>query len=549
MNIKDKGQIIPFVQSAQRLRHGAARRRHAGRGIEAVELLRGAYRVSGEDSDLLELAKQLRALGCEEAAEPLLLRLVSREEPMAESYLTLGWNEWALGRRSLAVDCLNRYLQEDPYSADADAARNLLSVVSDENDGEPGRLGALIRRALAAQQRGQDELAHRRIVRAIRLKKEKSTLYAMLALMLLARKDFEGALRCQARAVRLSPGSMKPRAELCLTLCAMGKRRAAHAMLAYCGRFCDSPEAERQFLSVAAVVGTDALLRRFLISRLKAQPWRIPLMHQLAALELRHRCAEAAARLYERALRLDAFDLEARVLLTQAREAPEKRRADIHALLTEEVQRRLSRLTDGERTMLSPGSEERETLAWSFRHGGEALQEILLTFVLARPEAETNGFLRELICSPQTAEKARRRAMTYLIAQERRMVVTLCDGAQLRQANLKKVEPKSERMGQRFLMQLLFDGRALQAPETLSRFAAACWRRMTRQQRMQAVVLDRYSWTKAIEVASLMAAGQEASASETLSDAMVSPRRIERILRALDKLTQQEGSDAINEVH
>lgn len=549
MIIEEKGQIIPFAQSAQRLRHGAARRRRAGRGIEAVELLRGAYRSSGEDSDLLELAKQLRALGCEEAAEPLLLRLVSREEPMAESYLTLGWNEWALGRRSLAVDCLNRYLQEDPYSADADAAREALSAVADESDGEPGRLGALIRRALSAQQRGQDELALQRMFRAIRLKKEKSTLYAMLALMLLARKDFEGALRCQARAIRLAPDSMRPRAELSLTLCAMGKRRAAHAMMAYCGQFCHSPESERQFLSVAAVVGTDGLLRRFLTNRLTAQPWRIPLMHQLAALELRQGRAEAAARLYERALRLDASDLEARVLLTQARKAPEERQGDIHALLTGEVRRRLSGLTDGDRAMLSPGSDERETLAWSFRHGGEALQETLLTLVLAHPEPETNGFLRELICSPQTAENVRHSAMTYLIAQERRTVVTLCDGTQLRQANLERVEPKSGRMGQRFLMQLLFDGRALQSPETLMRFAADCWRRMTRPQRIQAAVLDRYSWTKAIEVASLMAAGQEASASETLSDAMVSPRRIERILRALDRLTQQEGSDAIHEVH
>ncbi len=547
--IKEKGQVIPFAQSAQRLRQGAARRRREGRGVEAVELLRGAYRSSGEDSDLLELAKQLRVLGCEEAAEPLLLRLVSREEPMAESYLTFGWNQWALGRRPLAVDCLNHYLQEDPFSVDADAARSAVCAVSDEVDGEPGRLGALVRRALAAQQSGQDVLALRRMYRAIRLKNEKSTLYAMLALMLLAQRDMNGALRCQARAIRLAPGNMRPRAELCLTLCAMGKRRAARAMLAYCGQFCGSPEAERQFLSVAAVVGTDDLLRRFLTRRLIAQPWRIPLMHQLAALELRQGRAEAAARLYERALRLDASDLEARVMLAQARKTPEKRQGDIHALLTEEVQRRLFRMMDVNREMLLPGSDERETLAWSFRHGGETLQETLLTLVLARPGAETDGFLRELICSPSTAEAVRHKAMTYLIEQEDRAVVTLCDGAQLQKANLERVEPKSGRLGRRFLAQLLRDGQTLQEPEALLRFAAGLWRRMTRQQRLQAAVLDRYSWIKAMEVASLMAARQEASAWKTLSDAMVSPRRIGRIVRALDRLTQQEGSDAIHEVH
>ena len=105
------------------------------------------------------LATELRQLGCWEAAAQMLARTLSRPAHAPSVWLDMALCQEALGRTALAMDCLYHLLHEDPWSAEADAARQMLADMGEEAPAPSRRAELLNQRVMTAWQRGEAKLA------------------------------------------------------------------------------------------------------------------------------------------------------------------------------------------------------------------------------------------------------------------------------------------------------------------------------------------------------------------------------------------------------
>ena len=177
---ENHGKLVPFKLPASRMRRVADTCRRQGQMEDALVLLRRAAVQEDTAAGWLPVARQLRQMGCYEQAVTLLQRLCAREDMIPEVWLELGRCQHALTQRESACDSLYHYLQEDPYSPEAEEAHILLDSMEQLEQRHGQRQEALVQRGMGAFRHGQQELGLRRIRRALRMTQQRVPLHLSL---------------------------------------------------------------------------------------------------------------------------------------------------------------------------------------------------------------------------------------------------------------------------------------------------------------------------------------------------------------------------------
>ena len=554
MSERKLGQVVPFTLSAGRMRRGAQEYRRRGQQVEAAELLRRA--AEQEDSPLgwLHLAEQLRHMGCWEQASQLLYRLLARDDAPPMAWLELGRCLRHLGRTDAAIDSLEHYLDEDPYSDAADEARDLLDELEDyPEEPDPVRLPILVRRGMIAWQAGQCALGERRLRRAIRLSGSPARLSMTLGMLMMLEGRFPEACTALNAARRAEPGNEGYTAMLCMALDQYGRHRAARGLMRQCAARCATAEEENLFLHAARSIHAGREEERFLRGWLRQHPCRITLLQAMAAVCWRKGEREQALALWQRMLRIDPENARAKTMLAFAAESPAA------PLPSEEAQARMearrmaqaARMPEGAPPdwLIDPGSDARTATDWCFETADEALQQAVLEQLEQADTPLVRRYLRELLTNPAVYPSVRRQAMVILASRGEMGPFHVLVGARMSTAECRAVPVKRRSLWRQFLPHLLENTRVHGQTEAIVAFAAELWPQLTRAQREEAAGPGGYGWVKAVEILYLRLTGQDEDAARVVQSMEISLRKVSRALRAIARrmdrrLAETQGMDS-----
>lgn len=532
------GKVLPFELSAWRLRRGADRRRRLGRPQDAVALLRRAAQADDTPAGWISLAAQLRAVGCYEQALRLLRRAVAMPDPPCEVWIEMARCHAALEEREGAVDCLYRYLNEDPYSDAADEARSLLArMESVGEDRDAFRLPRLVRRGFDAWYAGNEELAMRRLNRAMDIACRPAGLYVSVAIRLMAENRCREAVRYLAAATALEPDNAWAACTLCIAVHGAGKPRAAKGLLRQFMPRCMTPAAEMVFCSAAAILGADDLLMEYLNTRMAAMPCRVALMHRMADVMVARDDMDQARSWWQRILHLDPSDVRAAMLL---RHPPRESFAvaaggwPVECIRHAMMQLLLLRCGDGGQP-LEEGSDSRVALDFAFQQHDEGMQKTALEVLISMDSPEADRFMRELLLNPGVAPDVCARIMLHLTRRGDTGPLQALMGQRITTVSCTPVHKSPASRWRMFLVRLLGETAGYRQSETIAALAAGVWPLLTPRQRDACIGREGFQWVKAFEILYLRMTGQEMAAQRVVARLPVSVRKVSRILRAIGR--------------
>lgn len=537
---QSRDKVVPFAMSARQMRRSAEGYLRRGQMPEAVELSRRAAEKENTTLGWLHLAQLLIQACCWEQAEEILHRLLAREEVPAEVWMALARCQEALGQRECIPESLRCCLMEAPYSDLADRARSML------REQEPVSLGgarqqSLINRGLRAMRDGQRELGYARLARAARMGYGSVEIYISLALFYLEDNRLDDALRSVAKGARLSPDDGRVSCMASVLLHHMGKKRAALGMLAHVSKRCNSPDEEEGFVNAALHIGARDALSDYVTDRLKARPYRVPLMHAAADLAWESGDEERAGLWWQRILRMDPGNLRARLMLQWMGEHSGERLPVRGAPPLETIQRLIgayaARFADEEplaEDILLPGSDFRCVLDWCFHQMDEGLQHEMLRLIAQDQfdTAEMRQYMRELLTLPKVYDSVRMEVMAILTGRGEAGPFPVWHGAGVTVVACAPGAERKDGMWKAFLARLLMRLRSGRV-NGMVECAARVWRVMTQEERMAAVSTDAACWIQAMVIFYARTTGDMEFFMRVADDPGASSRRILRHLRLI----------------
>ncbi len=549
MNQNERGVLYPFRLTGSQLRRSAALMQRRGQHADALVLLRRAACQDDTPSAWQTLADSLRRTGNWEAAAHVLCRVLALDAQQGGVWIDLAHCLHAMGQQVQAMDCAYHQLRDDPWSAEGDAARLLLSGmhVGEPADGtEPRRTQLLIHRGVNAWQHGDRPCGERKLRRALHMTKEKQRLLSTASMLCLLTNDLSGAMRYLTRALRRRPDDARTLISLSMLFGQMGKGRVARGFLKRAGDFADTPAEAESFLTAAWSQDAWDEMGAFLDVQEKRWPYRTALLSARATL-LAECGDEARATLLRRdILAINPDDRVAATWLAWRQHqpnapffvpgtlpGPERKRQQ------EELQTLSEQLSDGE--MLQCGGRARQLLDWMLESTDSAEIHLGLSILeRMQPCLALTCLLKELLCRPSVQTDVRQWAMCRLTEWGETELIVLSGGRFSMVQCAQFSDLTKHRPWRMFLPMLLEETRRYRQSPGIAAFAADCWRHMSPSQRMAAAGSRRFVWCKAMEILYLCDRGEEAQAIRVVQDAGMSVRRISRVLRQLMRCREND---------
>ncbi len=542
MNCNEQGNVYAFRLSGSKMRQSAAMLRRQGQTVDALALVRRAAQQDDTPAAWYALAGELRQTGNWEAAVQLLCRVLSREPHHPEAWAGLARCLQMLGQDALAVDCAYHQLQEDPWSAAADAARSILSELDVMPTGkEPRRTQRLIHRGLNAWQSGERALGERRVRRALRMAEDKARLAVTASMMCMLGMDMEGALRYLPMALKEDPTDARTLTALSTLYHQLGKRRLALGLLQKAGRYAEMPMAEDGFLTTAWAQDAWAETEEYLARRMKAHPHRTALLAAKATMLCEQGDMSGARELWKEILAIDPDDRQAASMIAAAQEKPG---GFIHApgmLPRAERQRQMTEMRVAcerldAQELLRPGTRTRRLTDWFIVSGDAQERQLAMEVLESIDPAAAVPYLKELICRPFLRMEVRQWALVQLAQMGCREEMLMMAGSHFTMVACQPVDESKPRQPWKiFLPMLLRETRRTCPAGEMAEFAVTLWGMMSPEQRMDAIGTGRMTWCRAMEVLYLRVNGEDAAAARAATQSSVSPRRISRVLRCLGR--------------
>lgn len=537
MNETERGMVIPFELSAMRMRRSAQDYRRRGQVLEALSLVRRAAEQDDSAAGWQALAAELRQLGCWETAALVLARVLSREEHAPSAWLDMAICQEALGRDTLAADCLYHLLQDDPWSSEGDRARAMLPRLEPvQLRREPKRLRCLIHRGMREWHTGSREKGMRRLLRAIRLAPKRAGLMTTIALLRMLEERPRSALRWLNRALREKQDDALVLCTLAAVCAQMERRRVARGFLRKAAALCTSPAMEERFYTTAWATNAWTEMEDWLAQQLRRHPYRTRLLAMKAVLRHEQGEPQEAQRLWRLILSIDPGDRGAATLLRWTQEYPLNPLPAPGVLpmpiMLEQRSVVLDRNADLS-ALLRPGSPEKRVMDWCAASMEEDEQRMALLLAKEQPDREAEKrFLRELLTRPDVQEPVRQQALARLAELRcfEPLTVLLHDRYSIAQC-----QPVHKRRGpwRVILPMLLRETRDYDDNAQIVEFAAELWRGMTAGERQETAMKDAFLWCKAVEALWLQGMGATDRAARLMRELPVSPRRVQRLMRRL----------------
>ncbi len=546
MSQTEQGMLFSFRLPGSKMRQSAAQMRRQGQAVDALTLVRRAAEQEDTPSAWLALAEELCHTGNWEAAAPLISRALSRDWHQG------GWTLMArcmkaLGHPAAAIDCAYHQLQEDPWCADADAARVILEeteILREET--EPHRTQKLIQRGLSAWQGGNRALGERRIRRALRLTLDKERLLITCAMLCAMEMDFPGAMRYLPRALRLNPTDARTLTALSTLFYQMGKPRIASGFLQKAGLWAETAQEEDSVLTAAWAQDAWETLSNFLQTKLRRQPHRAPLLTARAMLADAEGDEGKAREIRREILAIDPDDHTAALLLAASPDSTERLMnlpgmTPRDALKGELAELRAAAETQPMAELLRPGSRTRRIVDWFLTERFPEGCQYVLTLLDTHGDEAVNAFLKEMAARPFLDMGLRQFALLRLAEMGCRDELLLMTGASFAVVACQKTEPADQLKPWRtFLPLLLQETRRHGQSAEITEFAAAVWACLPREYRLDAACRNGFTWVKAMEILYLRMAGEEEKAAKAAADSPLTLRRISRVLRRIYRCMSDE---------
>ena len=538
------GKVLPFGLSAWRLRRGADRQRQRGRSEDAVALLRRAAEQENSPAGWIALAAQLRTLGCYEQALQVLRRVAAGSDFPCEAWLEMARCQAALQEDEGAVDCLCRYLNEDPYSAAADEARMMLSQLEQPDERRDAlRLHQLGRRGFAAWLAGDEELGMRRLERAMRMAENPAGLYVSVAVRLMTLRRCGEAVRYLAAAVDIEPEDPRAACMLCAALHGAGKPRMARGLLRQYMPRCMNPVGENVFCTTAELLGAQTELEEYLRARLAAQPCRVTLMHRMADMLIGRGDVEQAKGWWQRILHLDPADVRALLMLrylARHEQTPPQGYWPVELIRDCWLQLLLMRHDENCVVSLEEGSDDRLLLDFAMQQHDEGMQRCAVELASRRDSPESRRYLREQLMNVALSPNTRARIMLHLTQVGESGNMQTLMGQRVTTMSCTPVRNRPGSMWRMFLMRLLSVSARHRQSEAIASLSAGVWPLLSPEEKRRSVGRDAYCWAKAFELLYLRMTGQEAAAARVVRRLDVSIRKVSRILRTIGARMEAE---------
>lgn len=543
MKDRNFGQVVPFSLSAAKLRQGASTYRKRGQHVEALELLRRAAREEDTPSGWLALARQLRLQGCWEQAASILMMLLARDDVLPDTWLELGRCLRVIGWPELAVDCLYHTLEEDPWSAEADEARMILSELEAPSARSlPDRMPLLVRRGLRAWQEDRHELALRRLRRALRMEEHTERLHVTMSYLHLSQGDAATAARELIRAIHAAPENPQAWLALSTLLSQQGRRRAALGILRQARPLCRDVPSEELYVSAAWAIDALREAEDYLLDRLRRWPGRIALLLPLADVAWAMNQQERAIQIWRHIKRIDPDDRRASAMLSWAEGGPEEPLPALGALPMSALRKHLLALSQAvisnlpEEALLRPGSETRAMIDGCFDIADETQQAAALSLLSESEHPDVIRYLRQLLLHPGVLPPVRRRVLVRLAELRETGPMYMLMGPRITTVQCQPVENRPMSLWRMFLPVLLRETRTWRQSEEIVAFAADLWPMLSPEQRQAAAGREQVCYAKAIELLYLRMTGQEEAAEASVARLPVSIRRVGRVLRRLARM-------------
>ncbi len=549
MSNTEQNMLYPFRLSGTRMRRSAVQLRRQGMPLDAVTLLRRAAEQEDTPQAWMTVAAELRQMGCWEAAIRELSRVVDAAGSLPGAWIELARCLRALGQRKLALDCVYHQLHEDPWSAEGDAARELLMDLDSDAEGrEPRRTAHLVRNGLTAWTKGDRAAGERRIRRALRITAEKPRLLSTAAMMCMLNMDVQGAAAYLARALRWDGTDSRAMIALSTLLYQMGRPRAARGMLEKAAPWCEGVPGEDAFLTAAWAQDAWPQMEAFLQERMRSLPHRIPLMNAKATMLAETGRLAQAQGLWRDILAIDPDDRQAATRLAASLNGEESRLLPPGVLPAGERKRQnqelRSLIESGARIseLLQPGSRSRRIIDWHLT-SSDAEEALLVQewFVKDRDPAAV-PYLRTVLARPFVRLDTRQWVLLCMANLGCLEELLMPAGERYTTVQCQRIDPeqKTQSPWKLFLLSFLQETRRWRESREMAEFAASLWPCLTPEQQTQAAGNGRYAWCKAMEVLYLRLTGREALAASVARHTALSRRKISRVLRRLAEHAELE---------
>lgn len=549
MNQNERGVLYPFRLTGSQLRRSAALMQRQGQHADALVLLRRAACQDDTPSAWQMLADSLRRTGNWEAAAHVLCRVLALDAEQGGVWIDLAHCLHAMGQHVQAMDCAYHQLRNDPWSAEGDAARMLLSELHDgepADSTEPRRTQLLIHRGVHAWQHGDRPCGERRLRRALRMTKDKQRLLTTASMLCLLMGDLSGAMCYLTSALRKKPDDARTLISLSMLFNQMGKGRVARGFLKRAGDFADTPAEAESFLMAAWSQDAWEEMRAFLDVQIQHWPYRTALLSARATLLAECGDEEQATLLRRDILSINPDDRVAATWLAWRQQqpnapffvpgtlpGPERKRQQ------EELRTLSEQLSD--EAVLQCGGRARQLLDWMLESTDTAEIHLGLSILeRMQPCPALTCLLKELLCRPGVQTEVRQWAMFRLTEWGETELIVLSGGRFSMVQCAQFSDLTKHRPWRMFLPLLLEETRQYRQSPGITAFAADCWRRMSASQRTEAAGGGRYAWCKAVEILYLRDRGEDALAVRAAQDAGLSVRRISRVLRQLMRCRQSD---------
>lgn len=547
MSQNEQGVLYPFRLTGSRMRQSAQQLRRCGQALDAAALVRRAAEQDDTPAAWMALADEMCRTGNWEAAAKLLARVLSRDAHHPGAWVAMAQCLHRLGQLPLAVDCAYHQLQEDPWSADGDAARALLAEIDvPQARHEASRLQRMVHRGMTAWQSGDRAVGERIIRRALKLSADKERLLVTTAMMCMLEMDFDGALRYLPRALRYNPQDPRTLTALATLYHQLGKRRFSRGFLQKAGKYAESVMAEDGFLSAAWAQDAWDDMNEYLVRRMKRTPHRIALMSAKASMCCENGDIPAAQRLWKEILTLDPDDRQSAAMLAWSKSQPESFLCVPGMIPRPERQRQMTELRIAAESLdtedlLRQGSRERRLADWALESSEAIERQHAMALLETAEGTELAAYLKELLCRPFLRMEVRQWALVRLAQLGCREEMLMMAGPHYTLVQCQPVEESRPQQPWRiFLPAFLHETRKHGVANELAEYAADMWPLMTPEQHMSAIGAEKLVWCKALEVFWLRKYKEYEQAEYVLRNAGVSARRIGRAMRRLARNLDME---------
>lgn len=547
MNHNEQGNVYAFRLSGSRMRQSAALLRRQGQAVDALALVRRAAEQDDTSAAWFALAGELRQTGNWEAAVQLLSRVLSQEPHHPAAWAAMACCLQSLGKDDLAVDCAYHQLQEEPWSKDGDAARAVLAELDAAPEGkEPRRTQRLIHRGLTAWQSGDRALGERRVRRALRMTADKERLLVTVSMLCMLSLDFESALYYLPRALRENPTDPRTLTALSTLYHQLGRRRLALGLLQKAGKYAESPTEEDGFLTTAWAQDAWDAMEEYLARRMKTHPHRTALLSAKATMLCERGAVQQAREMWREILAIDPDHREAAAMLTASQGKPGGIIHLLGMLPKAERQRQMKELrmtceSLPTEELLRPGTRSRQLVDWFTASGDVQERQLVMQVLEAGDSTALIPYLKELICRPFLRMEMRQWALVQLAQRGCREEMLIMAGSHYTMVACQQVdESRKDLPWRRFCAMLLRESGKYQLGREMIRLAAEIWPLLPPEQQQDAAGIGGIKWARALEILCLRMAGEDELAAYEAAHAMMSSRKISRVLRRIGRVMAME---------